>query len=51
MCRINPYKVRIASLGINKEYWIVNGNKIDEKYGSSKPDEVRPYRILLFKEN
>ena len=51
MCRINPYKVRIASLGINKEYWIVNGDKIDEKYGSSKPDEVRPYRILLFKEN
>ena len=51
MCRINPYKVRIASLGINKEYWIVNGDKIDEKYGSSRPDEVRPYRILIFKEN
>ena len=51
MCRINPYKVRIASLGINKEYWIVNGDKLGEIYGSSSTDEVRPYRILLFKEN
>ena len=51
MCRINPYKVRIVSLGNNKEYWVVNGDKLGEIFGSSKPDKVRPYRILLFKEN
>ena len=50
MCRINPYKVRIYNFGNNKEYWIVNGDKLGEIFGNSRPDEVRPYRILLFKE-
>ena len=53
MCRINPYKVRIASISpiTSKEYWIVNGDALGEIFGTSRPNEVRPYRILLFKEN
>ena len=47
MCRINPYKVRIATI-YGEEYWIVNGDKLDELSETKKTDEVRPYRILLF---
>ena len=53
MCRINPYRVRIANY-FNKEYWIVNGDKLNDYYASilgiKRTDEVRPYRILLLKE-
>ena len=41
MCRINPYKVRIADKRGIAEYWITNGGT----------DEVRPYRILFKFEN
>ena len=40
MCRINPYKVRIADKQ-GAEYWLTNGGT----------DEVRPYRILFKFEN
>ena len=51
MCRINPYKVRISMTSNNVEYWIVNGDDMNDLTGRKKIDEVRPYRILLFKEN
>ena len=51
MCRINPYKVRIADLGGNKEYWVVDGDKLGDLYGNKKSDQVRPYRILIKKIN
>ena len=40
MCRINPYKVRIADKE-GAEYWLTNGGI----------DEVSPYRILFKFEN
>ena len=53
MYRINPYRVRIAKVS-NQEYWIVNGDKLNDYYalilGIKRTDEVRPYRILLLKE-
>ena len=51
MCRINPYKVRIAMNVNNKEYWIVNGDDINDQNGRKRDDEVRAYRILIFVEN
>lgn len=51
MCRINPYKVRISKIFNDIEYWIVNGDNMNGLNGRKKIDEVRPYRILLFKEN
>ena len=48
MVRVNPFKVRIAKIGINQESWIVNGDKLDDPFGKKRDDEVRPYRILLF---
>ena len=48
MCRINPYKVRIANTFKNIEYWIVNGDTLDNLYAINKSDEVRPYRILVY---
>ena len=42
MCRINPYTVQICNVNNGEEYWIVNGNNINNIF-----DEVRPYRILL----
>ena len=47
MCSINPFKVKIADVGNGKEYWIVNGDNLNDIYGRKKDDEVRPYRILL----
>ena len=47
MCRINPEKVRIAEYGLNKEIWVVNGDKLDDSHGKKKDNEVRPYRILV----
>lgn len=51
MCRINPYKVRIAKIGYNQESWIVNGDKLNDINGRIRDDEVRPYRILINFEN
>ena len=50
MCRINPYSVRIADIGNNKEYWIVEGDKLGDLNGKKRSDVVRPYRILFLKE-
>ena len=50
MVRLNPKAVRIAKTGKNKDYMIVNGDKIDDMFGNAKIDEVRPYKILLIKE-
>ena len=50
MCKINPYKFRIGDRGVNKDYMIVNGDRIDDMNGTKKINEVRPYRILLLKE-
>ena len=47
MCRLNPYKVRIVNIGLNKERWIVNGDELNDPYGRKRDDEVRPYRILI----
>ena len=49
MCRINPYKVRIADIGNNKEYWVVEGNFIGDLNGKKRSDQVRAYRILMKK--
>ena len=51
MCRVNPYKVRIADIGENNEYWIVDGDKLGDLFGRKRSDVVRPYRILVLKEN
>ena len=50
MCRVNPYKVRIADIGGGKEYWIVEGDKLGDLFGQRRIGEVRPYRILVSKE-
>ena len=50
MVRINPDRVRIVNRIQNKDYMIVNGDKMDDNFGTSKIDEVRPYKILLKKE-
>ena len=49
MCRVNPYHVKIADIGGNKEYWVVNGDKLGDLYGYKRSNEVRPYRILVLK--
>ena len=48
MCRINPYKVRISTYGLNEEIWIVNGDRLDDINGRKRDDEVRLYRILIY---
>ena len=50
MCRINPKYVKIADLGKNKEYWIVEGDKLGDLNGKKRSDVVRPYRILFKRE-
>ena len=50
MCRINPYKVRIADIGNNKEYWIVEADKLGDLNGKKSTNVVRPYRLLICKE-
>ena len=47
MCRVNPYKVRIADIGNNLESWIVNGDSLNDINGKRRDDEVRVYRILM----
>ena len=51
MCRVNPYKVRIADIGFGNEYWIVEGDKLGDLFGVRRIEEVRPYRILVLKEH
>jgi hypothetical protein len=52
MCRINPYKVRIHSVSDDSllDYFIVNGDELSDNSGIQRDDEVRPYRILLLRE-
>ena len=50
MCRINPYAVRIADIGNNKEYWIVEADKVGDLHGKKPSNTVRPKRILFLKE-
>ena len=45
MLRVNPYKIRICE--DEKDYWVFEGDSLDEKTESKFDDEVRPYRILL----
>ena len=47
MCRINPYKVRIADLQYLQESWIVNGDALHDPCGRNRDDEVRPYKLLV----
>ena len=49
MCRINPYKVRIADIGNNQEYWIVTADKLEDLFIVKRTEEIRPYRILVMK--
>ena len=51
MCRVNPFEVRIAKIRENLEYWIVEGDKLGDLYGKKRSDQVRPYRILMYKVN
>lgn len=51
MCRINPYKVRIVNNEVNQEFWVVNGDRLDDIYGKKRDDEVRPCRLLIHFEN
>ena len=50
MCRLNPNYVRIANRGSYNDYMIINGDYIDDMFGTPKINEVRPYKILLMKE-
>lgn len=52
MCRINPYKVRIHGVPDDSllDYFIVNGDELSDNSGIKRDDEVRPYRILLLRE-
>ena len=36
MCRINPNTVRISNISENRDYMIVNGDKLDDIYGTMK---------------
>jgi hypothetical protein len=47
MCRINPYKVRIAQVTDDLESWIVNGDALNDPNAKKYDDEVRINRILL----
>ena len=54
MCRINPYKTRIHSnpnepLNSLRDYFIVEGDELNDFYGIKRDNEVRPYRILLLR--
>ena len=55
MCRINPYKVRIHSdpfepLNSLRDYFIVDGDELNDFNGIKRDNEVRLYRILLLRE-
>ena len=49
MCRVNPYKIRIAK-GM-PIYWIVSGDSLSSGNIKKYDDEIRIYRILLKKFN
>ena len=46
MCRINLNEVKIANTS-EGEYYIVNGDKLNNPNGMKKDNEIRPYRILV----
>ena len=46
MCRININEVKIANT-TEGEYYIVNGDKLNDPNGMKKDNEIRPYRILV----
>ncbi len=48
MCRVNPFKVRIADKG-DPAYWVVGGDSGVSKEGYKISEECRPYRLLLKK--
>ena len=48
MCRVNPYKIRIADK-VDYDYWVVGGDSGINKNGYKISEECRPYRILLKK--
>ena len=48
MLRVNPYKIRISQY--TPDYWVFEGDYLQDKTVRKFDDEVRPYRILI-KEN
>lgn len=49
MLRVNPYKIRISEDEPN--YWVFEGDYLEEKTVRKFDDEVRPYRILIKETN
>ena len=45
MLRVNPYKIRICKG--KPDYWVFEGESLNENTKKKFDDEVRPYRILL----
>ena len=45
MLRVNPYKIRISES--EPDYWVFEGDYLNEKTVRKFDDEVRPYRILI----
>ena len=45
MLRVNPYKIRISE--DKPDYWVFEGDSLDDNSKRKFDDEVRPYRILL----
>jgi len=48
MCRVNPFKVRIADKA-DPAYWVVGGDSQGNNQEYKISEECRPYRILLKK--
>ena len=45
MLRVNPYKIRISQN--EPDYWVFEGDYLQDKTVRKFDDEVRPYRILI----
>ena len=45
MLRVNPYKIKICKG--KPDYWVFEGESLNENTKKKFDDEVRPYRILL----
>ena len=45
MLRVNPYKIRISQ--DTPDYWVFEGDYLQDKTVRKFDDEVRPYRILI----
>ena len=48
MCRVNPYKIRIAKG--NPNYWIISGDSLAKGNIKKYDDEIRIYRLLFKKQ-